>query len=162
MQETGALKVSTPSDIEVVVTRAFAAPRNLVFRAFTECQYLKRWMTGPGDWELAVCEIDLRVGGRYRYVMRGPEGEEMGWGGAYREIAAPERVVNTELFDEDWTGGETLVTNTFDEQSGRTTLTMTVLYASKEARDGAIATGMTEGMEMGFKLLDELLTSMQG
>ena len=109
---------------------------------------------------MPVCEIDLRVGGRYRYVWRGPDGNEMGMGGVYREIVPPERIVQTELFDQDWTGGETLGTCTLTEQNSRTTLTINVLYSSKEARDGALRTGMTEGMTAGYDRLAELLTSL--
>jgi uncharacterized protein YndB with AHSA1/START domain len=109
---------------------------------------------------MPVCDIDLKVGGRYRYVWRGPNGEDMGMGGVFREIVRPERIVTNELFDEDWTGGETLVTTVFTEDSGRTRATLTVLYASKEAREGALATGMTEGMESSYQHLDELLAAM--
>ena len=150
------LTILTPSDREIVVTREFDAPRDLVFRCYTEPELLKRWM-GPEDWELIVCEIDLRVGGKWRFVSRGPDGFEMGSGGVYRAILRPERIENTETYDMDWTGGETLNTLIFTERSGRTTATTSVLYASKEARDGALATPMAEGMELGFKRLDALL-----
>ena len=152
--------VTTPSDREVVVTRSFDAPRQLVWDAHTKPELVRRWLLGPPGWTMPICEIDLRVGGKYRYALAGPNGELMAWGGAYRDIVEPERLVSTELFDEDWTGGETINTLILAERNERTTLTLNVLYVSKEARDGALATGMTVGMEAGFALLDALLASM--
>lgn len=164
-----AVHVTTPSDLEVRVTRVFDAPRRLVYKAHTTPELVKRWMNGPNGWELHVCEIDARAGGRYRYEMRrtGPAEKgwedapaEMGWGGTFREVVPNERIVHTELFDADWTGGETVVTIVFrDLPNGRSELEMTVLYVSKEARDGAVATGMTTGMEMAYTGLDALLAS---
>ena len=151
------LQIAMPSDREVKITRDFDAPRELVWDCHTRPELVRRWLPGPPGWTMMVCEIDLRVGGRYRYVLSGPGGEEMGWGGTYLEVVRPEQIAATELFDQDWTGGETLVGTRFDEAAGRTTVTVTVLYASKEARDGAIATGMTDGMEAGYQLLDQLL-----
>jgi len=106
--------------------------------------------------------MDLRPGGAFRWVWRGPDGTEMGLRGVYREIVKPERIVHTEIFDEDWTGGETLVTLVLTEHAGRTTTTMTVLYSSREARDGALRIGMTEGLEVGSARLDKLLPSIGG
>lgn len=154
------LTVTTPSDREVLITRVVHAARALVFDCYTKPELVRRWLLGPPGWTMPVCEIDLRVGGRYRYVWRGPNGEEMGMGGIYREIAAPERIVTAELFDEDWTGGETLATLTLTERAGRTTIEHSILYASKEARDGALQTGMADGMEMGFQRLDELAATL--
>lgn len=146
----------------LLITRSFDAPCKLVFAAITTPEMVKQWM-GPPGWTLTTCEIDLRVGGRYRYVMSG-ESEagsdcppEMGWGGVYREIAAPGRLVHTELFDMDWTGGESLVTCLLSEKGGRTTLDMTILYSSAAAREGVLKTPMEEGMEMSFSRLDGLL-----
>ena len=159
MNNTTALQVTTPSDREIAMTRVFNAPRRLVFEAMTKPELVQRWLLGPPGWTMPVCEIDLRVGGRYRYVWRHADGKEMGMGGIHREIVVPERIVTTELFDEDWTGGETVVTSVFTEHAGRTTLTMTILYSSREARDGALRTGMTDGMESGYARLDELLAT---
>jgi uncharacterized protein YndB with AHSA1/START domain len=114
---------------------------------------------GPPDWSLAVCEIDLKIGGAYRYVWRGPDGTEMGMGGVHREIVPPERIVCTQLFDEDWTGGEALGTVVLIDRDGKTTLTNTVLYSSKEARDAVLKTPMEHGMAMGYDRLAELLAS---
>ena len=149
--------VTTPSDREVAVSRTFNAPRRLVFDAYTKPEMVKRWLYGPEDWPLAVCEIDLKPGGALRYVWRHREKGDMGMGGVFREITPPERIVHTELFDQDWTGGETLVTTIFDERDGRTTVTSTVRYSSKEARDGALKTGMIEGWSQGLDRLDALL-----
>lgn len=138
-------------------TRAFNAPRKLVWEAHTKPEYVRRWLLGPGGWTMPVCEIDLRVGGRYRYVWRHSDGRTMGMGGVYREVAPPERTVTRELFDEDWTGGETTVTLQLAEQGAKTMLNMSVLYSSGAAREGAMKTGMTVGMEAGYARLDALL-----
>jgi uncharacterized protein YndB with AHSA1/START domain len=156
MNQTRTLMVTRREEREVVITRAFAAPRHLVFDAWTTPALLRRWL-GPRTWDLVVCEIDLREGGSWRYVMRGPEGVEMVMHGVYREIVAPERIVSTELYDEDWTGGETLVTTDFAEQEGGTEVTITVLYSSTEAREGALATDMESGMAESYGRLDDLL-----
>jgi uncharacterized protein YndB with AHSA1/START domain len=153
------LKVATPTDREIVITRVFDAPRSMVFDCHTKPELVKRWLLGPPGYTMPVCEIDLKVGGRYRYVWRGPNGNEMGMGGVHREIVVPERLVVTQLFDQDWTGGETLGTLLLAEQGGKTTLTNTILYSSREARDAALKTGMTDGMEAGYTRLDELLAS---
>src|ERR1700720_367482 len=102
MKNSGALQVTAQSDREIVMTRVFDAPRNLVFDAWTKPELLKRWLGVFGGWALAVCEIDLKVGGAYRYVWRGPDSAEMGMGGVYREIVPAERIVCTEVFDESW------------------------------------------------------------
>ncbi len=155
-----ALQVTMSSDRGIMITRVFDAPRALVFDAYTKPDLVKRWLLGPPGWTMPVCEIDLKVGGRFRYVWRSDaEGTDMGAGGAYREIAPPERIVHTQLFDEDWTGGEMLVTTLFTEQGGKTTVTMTVLYVSAEARDAALGTGMTKGIAQSYDRLDELLAS---
>src|SRR5258707_9367230 len=135
MKNTGALKVTTLGDREIVLTRVFDAPRHLVFDAFTKPELLKRWF-GPRGWSLVVCEVDLRVGGGFRFVLRGPDGREMGMRGIYREIAPPERSVHIELFDD--YPDESLVTTVLVEQGGKTTLTATVLYPSQEVRDAVL------------------------
>ena len=155
------LQLSTPSDREIVMTRDFNAPRTLVFDAYTKPELLKRWFNGPEGWSLVVCEVDLRVDGAYRFVWRGPDGNDMGLGGVYREVVAPERLVSTEIFDEDWTGGETLVTALFVERGGTTTFSLNVLYASQEARDGAMCSGMEQGVAYGFDRLAELLATLE-
>ncbi|HEY6377319.1 MAG TPA: SRPBCC family protein [Edaphobacter sp.] len=160
MNYAGTMQLATPTEREIVVTRVFNAPRKLVFDAFTKPELLKRWMFGPGGWALDVCEVDLRVGGVYRYVWRGPNGAEMGMGGIHREVVPPERVVATQLFDQDWTGGEAVGTLVFTEQDGKTTITNTILYSSREVRDAVLKTPMDKGMAAGYDRLETLLESM--
>lgn len=160
MTNTGALKLTTPTDREIVITRVFDAPRHVVFDAMTKPELLKRWFYGPPGWSLEVCEIDLKAGGAYRYVMRGPDGAEMGFGGVHREVVPPERIVCTQLFDQDWTGGEAVGTMVLTERDGKTTLTNTMLYSSKEARDAVLKTPMEQGMAMGYDRLAEMLPKL--
>src|SRR5712675_1520146 len=135
MKNTGTLQVTTPTDREIVLTRVFDAPRRRVFDAFSKPELLKRWF-GPRGWSLPVCEVDLRVGGGFRFVMRRADGREMGMRGVYREITPPERSVHMESFDD--YPGESQVTAVFVEDAGKTTLSATVLYTSKEDRDAVI------------------------
>jgi uncharacterized protein YndB with AHSA1/START domain len=157
MTKSAPLKVTTPSDREVVVTRVLNAPRAMVFDAHTKPELVQQWLLGPPGWTMPVCEIDLRVGGKYRYVWKHADGRSMGMGGTFTEIVRPARIVATQLFDEDWTGGETIVSTEIVEKSGKSTLTTTVRYVSREARDAALKTGMTTGMEAGYERLEELL-----
>ena len=156
MKNTGTLKVTTPGDREIVMTRVFDAPRHLVFDAFTTPDLLKRWF-GPRGWSLVVCEVDLKVGGGFRFVLRGPDGTDMGMRGVYREIVRPERSVHMESFDD--YPGESQVTATLVEEGGRTTLTVTVLYPSQQVRDIVIKTGMEHGAAESYDKLAELLAS---
>ena len=157
MPKTGALSITTPSDREIRFTRGFDAPRQLVWDCHTKPDLMKRWLFGPAGWSLAVCDIDLRAGGAYRWVWRKAGVPDMGLGGVFREVVAPERMVNTQLFDNDWTSGEAVSTLVLTENAGKTTLQNTVLYASLQARDGALKTGMADGMEMGYVRLDEIV-----
>jgi uncharacterized protein YndB with AHSA1/START domain len=159
MKNTGTLIVTTPSDREIVMTRVFGAPRHLVFDAFTKPELLKRWF-GPRGLSLVVCEVDLRVGGGFRFVLRGPDGKDMGMRGVYREIVAPERSVHMESFDD--YPGEARVTGVFVEQGGKTTFTATVLYPSEEVRDAVIQSGMEHGAAESYDRLAELLASPEG
>jgi uncharacterized protein YndB with AHSA1/START domain len=155
------LKVLAAGDREIVITRAFDAPRHLVFDAHTKPELVKRWLLGPPGWTMPVCEIDLRVGGQYRYVWRRESnGKEMGMRGVYREIVPQERLVCTELFDEAWYAGESLITTILVEEGGRTTMTSTMLYVSQEARDGVLKSGMESGVAASYDRLAELLASM--
>jgi uncharacterized protein YndB with AHSA1/START domain len=155
------LRLTTPSDREIAMTRVFDAPRQLVFDAHTKSELVKRWLLGPPGWTMPVCEIELRVGGRYRWVWRSDsDGSTMGIGGVYREIVAPERLVATERFDEAWYPGEGLNTLVLIEQGGRTTLTQTMRYESKAARDAVLKSGMEKGVEASYDRLAELLASM--
>ena len=123
-------------------------------------ELVKRWLLGPPGWSFEVCDIDFRVGGAYRYVWRSSDESKMGMGGVYREISKPERIVDTQLFDEDWTGGETVGTIEFSEHGGITTVTTTILYSSTEARDAAVRTGMAQGMGASFDRLGAFLASL--
>src|ERR1700694_5977200 len=152
------LQITTPSDREIAMTRVFNAPRHLVFNALTKPELVKKWLLGPPGWTMPVCEIDLRVGGQYRYVWRRESsGKEMGMGGVYREIVPQERLVCTELFDEAWYAGESLITTILVEQGGRTTMTTTMLYVSQEVRDGVLKSGMESGVAASYDRLTELL-----
>jgi uncharacterized protein YndB with AHSA1/START domain len=159
---TPSLKITTPSDRELMMTRVFEAPRHLVFDAFTRPELVKRWLLGPDGWSMPVCQIDLRVGGSYRYVWRHANGNEMGMGGVYREIVTPEKLVATEKLDESWYPGEAVGTIVLTEQSGTTTLTQTVLYESREARDAVLKSPMEEGVAAGYDRLAELLRTQAG
>ena len=153
-------KLTKPNERELTLARSFDAPRRLVFDAFTKPEMVKQWLWGPDEWPMVHCEIDLRVGGKLRYVWRHHTKGDMGMSGVFRDIKVPELLINTELFDEDWTGGEALVTTTFEEREGRTVVSATVRYSSQAARDGALRTPMIEGWSQGHDRLDELLASM--
>lgn len=153
------LEIKTLSDTEIIVRRSFDAPVAMVWRCFTEPPLIRRWYGLP-DWEMPVCEYDARVGGRWRFVSKSPTGFEMGSSGEIKEFVRPKRIVNTELYDQDWTGGETEVTTVFYDEGDETTVTIAVKYANKEGRDAALATPMAEGMEIGFKRLEVLLAAL--
>ena len=154
------LTVEMPAEREVVIRREFNAPRRLVFDAHTKPDLVRKWLTGPPGWTMPVCEIDLRVGGKYRYEWLAQGGARLAMGGTYREIAVPSRVVSAEQFDVDWTGGETINTQVFAEDGNKTLMSLTVRYASLAARDAALKTGMTDGMEMSYASLDALLPTL--
>ncbi|SDR55221.1 Uncharacterized conserved protein YndB, AHSA1/START domain [Rhizobiales bacterium GAS113] len=148
--------VTTPSEREIKVTRVFDAPARLVFDFHTKAEHVQKWLLGPPVWSMPVCEIDLRVGGRYHYVWRNAgNGAEFGARGEYREIAAPTRIVHSESMD--GAEGEALCTLTFVESGGRTTLSTTMLFSSKEARDQALQSGMTDGMSMSYDRLEAVM-----
>ena len=162
MKNAETLQVTTPSDREIQLTRVFDAPRQLVFDAFTKPELLKRWLFGPDGWSLAVCEVDLRVGGKYRYVWKHlKNGKEMGMSGVIREVVVPERLVSTEKFDEAWYPGEGAVdTVVLAEQGKKTLLTQTIRYESREARDMALKSGV-EGMKSGYDRLEGVFAEIQ-
>ena len=154
-------QVTLPNDRQVKVVRTFRAPKALVFRAHTEPPLVKKWMLGPPGWSMPVCEMDVRAGGKYTWRWKNDEdGKQFGFFGTFREVAAPNRIVHVETFDPGDVGGEmgeALVTTTFTESAGVTTLTMLIEYASREIRDAALKTGMTDGMEMSYQNLDRVL-----
>ena len=156
----GTLNLTTPSDREIAMTRVFDAPRQLVFDAHTKPELVRQWLLGPPGWSMPVCEMDLRVGGTYRWVWRhDTNGTEMGMGGVYREIVAPERLVTTERFDEAWYPGEALNTLVLIERAGRTTLTQTMRYESRAARDAVIKSNMEHGVAASYDRLADLLAA---
>jgi uncharacterized protein YndB with AHSA1/START domain len=153
------LTITTPTDREVVLTRVFDAPANLVFAALTQPAWLQRWY-GPAGWSLVVCEIDLKVGGAWHFVVQRPDGKKIGQLGVYREIIDNKRIVNTESW-EDWDAGETLVTTVLTEQNGKTTFQSTILFPSQEVRDTVVKAGLEHGAEEAYNKLDEVLASPQ-
>jgi uncharacterized protein YndB with AHSA1/START domain len=157
-----AMTLTTPNDREIVVTRMFDAPRELVWETMSKPELLKRWLFGPPGWEMTVCEEDARPGGTFRWAWKGQDGAAMSMSGVYREVVPPERVVRTETFDTGCVpqGGEQLATLVLTERGDQTLLTLTVLYPSKEARDGAAASGMEHGMAAGYDRLDGILTGV--
>ena len=159
MTNAGALQVATPTDREIVLTRVFDAPSRLLFDAFTKPELLKRWY-GARGWNLVVCDVDLRVDGTWRFVSCGPDGTEMGQGGVYRVILPPHRLVYTELFDDQSYPGESLITHEFAEHNGRTTLSSTLLYASREGRDIVLRYPMKRGVAESYGRLATLLPEM--
>ena len=156
--KSNAMTVTTPSDLEIVMTRVFDAPRQKVFDAWTKPELLRQWFGRRGD-VLKVCEVDLRVGGGYRFVWQLREGGEMGMGGVYREIDAPGRLVSTESFDDYAEMGDAVNTMVLDERDGKTTMSITARYNSKEARDAVIESGMEGGANESFDRLAELLAA---
>lgn len=146
--------VTMPSDREIRVTRTFDAPRELVFECHTRPELLKRWLLGPPGWTMPVCEVDLRVGGKYLYTWRNDaDGSEFSIGGVHREIVPPERIVTLESF----MGDEALNTLTLEEKDGRTTLVQTMQFENREKRDQALKTGMTDGMATSYDRLEALM-----
>jgi uncharacterized protein YndB with AHSA1/START domain len=157
MSNTHALKVTTPSDREVCMTRTFDAPRHLVFEAFSKPELLKRWLLGPPGWEMIECRVALKPGDRYRYVWRHADGRQFGMGGVCREFVLNERVLNTELMD--GYPGESLVHTVFTQQGNQTLLTMTITYESREVRDAALKTGMERGVAASYDRLENILAT---
>jgi len=159
MKNTGTLQVTVQGEREIVMTRVFDAPRRLVYDALTKPDLLKRWF-GPRGFSLDVCEVDLRVGGGFRFVLRMPNGKTMGMRGVYRELEPPERSVHLESFD-DFPGEPAVVTTVLTEDAGRTTLTAIVLSPSREVRDAVIAHGMEHGAAESYDKMAELLATLE-
>jgi uncharacterized protein YndB with AHSA1/START domain len=155
------LRVTARGEREIVITREFEAPRALVFEAWTRPELLKRWLLGPPGWSMPVCEIDLRIGGAYRYVWRKGD-THMGVSGVYREIVMPERIVCTESFDDAWYAGEALCTIELAEREGRTTLTQTMRYESRQTRDEVLKSPMEGGIAASYDRLAEVLATAVG
>jgi len=155
-------QVSQPSDREVKVVRSFKAPRELVYRAYTTPALVKRWLLGPPGWTMPVCEMDVRVGGKFRFRWRSNEGgKEFGFHGEFKEVDAPAKLVQSEYYDPGDLGGDmgegALVRVAFTEDTGITIVTTIMDFGNKRARDAAVATGMTDGYEQSYQLLDGVL-----
>ncbi|NDL58070.1 SRPBCC domain-containing protein [Phytoactinopolyspora mesophila] len=153
--DTG-LTVATPTATEIVLTRKFAAGRELLFETLTRPDLLRRWY-GARGWTLVECQIDLREGGTWRFVSRGPDGEEMGQRGEYRQIDPPARLVFTEVFDNQSYPGETLIAHQLSETEEVTTLRTVVRYASQAARDKVLRYPMARGLSEAYTRLDQVL-----
>lgn len=155
-------QVTSPSDREVRVTRTFNAPRQLVWDAHTKPELMQKWLGYPG-WDMPVCEMDVRVGGKYRWQWKSQEdGKQFGFFGTFTEVNAPSKIVHGQYYDPGDIGGTMptgdpcIVSLELSEQSGVTTLMCNMTFASKEARDGAVSTGMTDGMEVSYARLDDM------
>jgi uncharacterized protein YndB with AHSA1/START domain len=157
-----ALEVTTPSDLEIVMTRSFNAPRHLVWEAMTRPELIRRWLYAPEGWTMTVCEGDNWVGGTFRWAWNGPDGRPaLAIWGVNKEVVPPEKIVHTEsmAMGDGVLLGELLATVELAERDGETHLRMTLLFACKEARDGALASGMERGVAAGYDRLDEILAS---
>ncbi len=154
------VKITPSGDRDLVISRDFAAPRKLVYDAHTKPELVRQWLLGPPGWTMPVCDMDVRVGGKYRWEWRKQtDGTTMGMGGVYREVKAPERLVSTEKFDDAWYPGESLNTLVLVEKGGRTTLTQTMRYESREAREAVIKSGMEQGVAASYDRLDDVLAA---
>ena len=153
--------VSTPSDREIRMTRLFDAPRHLVFEAMSQPEHIREWWGRLGDgYSVPVCEVDLRPGGRWRFVNRHPNGEAA-FHGVYREITPPERIVFTEIFEE-FPDAESVVTAVLTEENGKTRLTATVAYPSRDVRDAVVDSGMAQGAAISYDRLEEVAARLAG
>jgi uncharacterized protein YndB with AHSA1/START domain len=159
MTTSGTAKVTLPTDTEILITREFDAPRHLVYKAWTTPELVRRWWAGQRG-QMTVAEIDLRVGGTWRYVMIAHGGFEVAFHGEYREIVPNERIVNTEVYEGAPEGGAALNLVTFTETDGRTTLELLTRVDSREVRDMIIGSGMEGGMQEGMDLLEQLAVSL--
>jgi uncharacterized protein YndB with AHSA1/START domain len=154
---SGKLKITLPSDTEILMSRVFDAPRRLVFEAMTKPEYVRRWWCCMDGFTMPVCEIDLRVGGRWRYVIVGPPGE-VAFNGVYQEIVPPERLVNSEFFEPHPDG--LIVTVTLEERDGKTYYQSLSLAVSKEQRDAVIASGMEVGADIALDRMEQVAQSL--
>ena len=159
MTSSSTAVVTLPTDTQILITREFDAPRHLVYRAWTTPELIKRWWSGDRG-EVTIAEVDLRVGGTWRYVMRANGGFEVAFHGEYREIVPNERIVATEIY-EGMPEAEAVTTNTFTEKDGRTTLTVLVQHSSQEFRDAHINSGMEGGMQEAMDHLEQVAVSLR-
>ena len=160
MANSDTFAVTTPSDCEIVLSRLFDAPPRLVFEAMTKPEHVRRWWGCLDErYSMTACEIDLRVGGTWRFAGRGPAGD-YGFHGVYREVAKPDRLVYTEIYDP-FPDVESVVTTVFANESGKTRLTVAAVYPSLEVRDGVLKTGMEKGAAISYDRLEDLVRELQ-
>jgi uncharacterized protein YndB with AHSA1/START domain len=154
-------KVTTPSDREIRITRLFDAPRHLVFEAMTKSEHIRRWWGRLGEgYSVPVCEVDLRPGGAWRFVNRTPKGDLVAFSGVYREIAPPERMVYTEIFEQ-YPDTEAVVTTVLTDENGKTRVTLTGLYPTLDVRDAVLKSGMERGAAISYDRLEEVAAELQ-
>lgn len=156
IKTVGGLSAALPSDREIRIFRTFDAPRQMVWDAHTKPELLKRWLLGPPGWEMPVCDVDLHVGGKYRYEWHRDGKMAMALSGVYTAVDAPAYLADTQVFDDNWTNGPADTSITLEEKDGKTYLTMDIKYATAETRDLALSTPMMEGMEAGYARLANL------
>ncbi len=154
------LNIITTSDNELEWTREFKASRKLVFDALTKPEFIRCWLLGPDGWTMSVCEVDFKVGGKYRYVWQNRDKGEMGMGGVFKEIIPLEKIISTEKFDESWYSGEAIGTVILSESDSKTILKTNMLYESKEARDAVLKSGMEQGLIASYNRFAEVLASI--
>ena len=159
MADPGQLKLAMPTEREIVLTRSFDVPCHLVFDAFTRPELLERWLLGPAGWPMVICEVELRIGGSYRFRWNDGRGVGLGMRGVYREIERPARIVRTEAFDSPLYPGEALVTTLLAEEGGWTSFTGTIRYESRDTRDAVLRSIGEESVAASYDTLAELLTS---
>jgi len=152
---SGKLSITLPSDTEILMTRVFEAPRHLVFEVMSKPEYIKRWWGCMDGFTMPVCEVDFRVGGKYRFVGRAPDGNEFGFSGEYKEIVVPSKIVNTEIFDP-FPDSPALCTMTLEERDGKTYYQTLVQHDSKTARDAHVNSGMEYGAGLGLDMIEEI------
>lgn len=157
MREFGKMRIEGDGDRRIIVTRRFEAPREEVFEAYTKPEHVQHWLGVFGGWEMSECEVDLRIGGEFHYVWTGPDGKRMGYRGRYTELDPPERISIEATFDEPWFEGEERGTVVFEEVGTGTVITTWLRYATKEVRDGVLASPMAQGMALSFDMLEEYL-----
>lgn len=160
MADAAKLTVTTPNELEIAITRTFDAPREVVFEAHGEPELLRRWMLGPAGWEMTECAMERKANGSWRWAWRHADGRHMSIHGVIREWTPPVRFVSTQVMED--MKCETLVTHEFSERDGKTTLTMTTRYPSRQARDAALKSGMEHGAALSYERLDSILRGRSG
>jgi uncharacterized protein YndB with AHSA1/START domain len=154
VKTVGRLNAALPSDREVRLTRTFNAPRQMVWDAHTKPDLIRRWLLGPPGWTMPVCDVDLRVGGTFRYEWHGEGDKAMALSGTYRAVDEPGHIADTQIFDDNWTNGPADTDMVLTEKDGVTEMTLTIVYATQQTRDLVVSSPMMDGMEAGYARLD--------